>query len=81
MKLKTDEEFHQELKNKKELENELQLCADSYCASEDEVTCNKIRDKGINERCKNQLTWRQRSCVVMFYLYPRLGNRDLDLVS
>ena len=81
MKLKTEEDFNQELKNKKELENELKLCIDSYCVSEDELNQNKIRDEGINGRCKHQLTWRQRSCVVMFCLHPRLGNRDPGLVS
>ena len=58
IKLKTDEEFHQELKNKKELEDELQLHIDSHCVSEDEVIHNIIRDEGINGRCKHQLTWR-----------------------
>ena len=58
MKLKTNEEFHQELKNKKELEDELQLHIDSHCVSEDEVIHNIIRDEGINGRCKHQLTWR-----------------------
>ena len=58
MKLKTNEDFHQELKNKKELEDELQLHIDSHCVSEDEVIHNIIRDEGINGRCKHQLTWR-----------------------
>ena len=56
MKLKINEEFYQELKNKKELEDKLQLCIDSHHASEDEVIRNIIRDESINRRYKHQLT-------------------------
>lgn len=81
MQLKSNEEFEKDVKNKKELSDDMQSCIDSCFTSEDVEMHNTIRDEGINGRCRHQLTWRQRSCIVMFYLHPRLGDRNPSLVS
>ena len=75
-KLKSNEEFEEEVKQMKILDSEVIDYLDSFCISED-----TIREKGINGRAQHQFTWRQRACIVMHYLHPRLGNRDPSVVS
>ena len=54
---------------------------DPCSVSEDYAMYSTIREKCINGRARHQFTRKQRACIILFYLHPRLGNRDPSVVS
>ena len=78
--LMTNKECKNDCESKKRVEMATVQAVQSLCVTEEDGIHNSIRTNGIG-RSKNQFTWRQRACVILFYLHPRLGNKNPGMLA